>query len=43
MGEILSNGEALSEMGRRAREFVMNKKNEKCQAGKIVDFLRETV
>lgn len=43
MGEILSDGEALSEMGRRAREFVMNKKNEKCQAGKIVDFLRETV
>ncbi len=43
MGEILSNGEALFEMGRRAREFVMNKKNEKCQAGKIVDFLRETV
>ncbi len=41
--EILSFGEALSEMGRRAREFVMNKKNEKCQAGKIVDFLRETV
>lgn len=43
MDEILSDGEALSEMGRRAREFVMNKKNEKCQAGKIVDFLRETV
>lgn len=43
MGEILSDGEELSEMGRRAREFVMNKKNEKCQAGKIVDFLRETV
>lgn len=43
MGEILSDGEALSEMGRRAREFVMNKKNEKCQAGKIIDFLRETV
>lgn len=43
MGEILSDGEALSEMGRRAREFVMNKKNEKCQAGKIVDFLREKV
>lgn len=43
MDEILSDGEALSEMGRRAREFVMNTKNEKCQAGKIVDFLRKTV
>lgn len=41
--EILSFGEALSEKGCRAREFVMNTKNEKCQAGKIVDFLRETV
>ena len=43
MDEILSDGEALSEKGCRAREFVMNTKNEKCQAGKIVDFLRETV
>lgn len=41
--EILSFGEALSEKGCRAREFVMNTKNEKCQAGKIVDFLRKTV